>query len=234
MSTLAEFRTRIEKILIDDSGDTFETAIIDEGLRTAIGYYSRQKPIETNGTLADLSSDGREIDISSVTGLVSISRVWVPYLTTQTQPLYRKFEHWRDDSKINITDYYPKIGEVVRLFYAKSRELSGLDGATNTTLLTEDYPMILEGASAFAIISEATHGVDHVQIDSPTTRSAQLMEIAKYKLTRFYGWLGLDENGMVKDEAVLDNGTSPGGKGIVIKNLFHTDLYSDNPTIPDF
>lgn len=234
MTDLDTYRNQIEKILSDTGGGTYLSEMIDQGLRTALGYYSRQAPLSTIDSSITLTSDGREIDISSITDVVSISRVWLPYdaVTPQDPPLFRKFEHWKDSESIYIQDYYPLNGDVLRIWVNKLRTINGLDSATETNVKPEDVAILLDAASAFTILSESTHGVDEVQIDSPSTRATHLLEVAKYKLSRFFAWIGLDENGMAISGAVeADNGN---GRGIVTKRLSHTDLYTGQPTIPDW
>lgn len=235
MSNIDVYRGQIEKILADTGGGTYRAEIIDQGLRQALGLYSRQKPI-TAIELVTLASDGREIDISSIDGVISVSRAWVPYNASSpaNPPLYRKFEHWEDDDILYIQDHYPSTGEVARIWTKKARTILDLDGATVTNVNPEDEAMLLDAASAYAIMAESTIGVDEVSIDAPETRSSYLFEIAKYKLENWYTWLGLNKDGTPISGTIPDGGSGTSGKGVKTKRLFHTDLYTDEPTIPDW
>jgi len=171
--------------------------------------------------------------VSGISGLRSVSQVWVPYTAANPEnpPLWRQFDHWRDSDILYIIDYYPQSGDVARVWYKAARALSGLDGAVTTTIDPEDQPLIIDGACGFTIMGQATAKVDEVSIDAPTTISTQLMEIAKYKLDAYYSWLGLSSSGNGGNNGILGES---GNRGVKIKRLIHSDFFENEPTWTDF
>lgn len=229
MTNRAAYRDEIERLLSDMGGDTYPAAIIHQGLRTALSYYSRQKGKASRSDIT-LTVAGKEIDISSLDPApLMITRVWLPYTASTQTGEDRLFEHWQDDGILYISDYSPAIDQAVRIFYTVPRTVADLDGATETNIAPQDKAILLDGASAFAILAESTFGVDEVQIDSPTTRAEHLFNVAKWKLERFFAWLGLDSDGNPKEDIITEDGTG----GITIKRLQHRDWYADEPLIPD-
>lgn len=221
--------------MAETTGHVYKHQFIEQGLRQALALYSRQNPASLITTVT-LASDTREIDVSGISGLRSVSQVWVPYTASDPEnpPLWRQFDHWRDSDILYIIDYYPQSGDVARVWYKAARTLSGLDSAVTTTIDPEDQPLIIDGACGFTIMGQATAKVDEVSIDAPTTISAQLMEIAKYKLNMYYSWLGLSMDG--KSSGGSSNGIlgEDGTRGIKIKRLIHSDFFADEPTWTDF
>ncbi len=208
MSSLATLRDRIEEILADDTNTIWSTSTIDEGIRLALDTYSKARPYQAIGTLT-LAASGREIDVSSVTGLLNISRVWLPYTAASPEhpPRWRSFEHWQDAGIVYIDDDVqgsaanplgygaPSSGDVARLFYTKKQTLPGLDGETSTTFAADDTSMIAWAASGYAILSEATKATKHAQIDAMVPISEQLRKLAEMRITNFLEMLGIDGDG---------------------------------------
>ena len=80
-STLAQLEARTLALLYDAAAAVFSTATVDECLRQALHEYSRAAPL-TEETTIILPADGREIALSSITGLVNVHDVWWPYDST--------------------------------------------------------------------------------------------------------------------------------------------------------
>ncbi len=203
-ATLTSLRDRIEEILADDANAIWAADTIDEGIRLALDTYSKARPYQAIDTLT-LAADGREIDVSGVTGLLNITRVWLPYTaaTPEHPPRWRVFEHWQDAQILYIEDDVegtptnplgfgaPSSGDVARLFYTQKQTLNGLDSATATTFADDDESMIAWAASGYAILTEATKATKHAQIDAMVPISEQLRKLAEMRIKTFMDQLGL-------------------------------------------
>ena len=153
MTTLATLRDRVEATLQDAGNERWSTADLDEAIRKAIEEYSHVDPHETITTIT-LSAAGREIDISAVSGRLAVTRVWWPYTASDPTfpPNWSTFEVWTDSSgAANIlfidAESEPAAGDVVRLWYTSQHTLSGLDGASSTTLPGDADAMLVTGAA---------------------------------------------------------------------------------------
>src|SRR5262249_40638212 len=78
MSTLAQLEARVAARLVDGSNAVYSTATLDEALRTALADYSAAFPAAAE-TYLTLPGDGREVALSSLTGLMAVLDVWWPF-----------------------------------------------------------------------------------------------------------------------------------------------------------
>jgi hypothetical protein len=180
-ATLATLRDRVETILADSGNAIWSTDDIDEAIRQAVHEYSKTRPLRSVGTVV-LSSDGREIDISSLTGLLGVSQVWCDY--DSTDPAYppnrRPFEHWPDSQTVYVTgDYEPQSGDTMRVFYTKLQTLEDLDSATSTTIPLDDESLIAIGAAGFAATSRAVDLAEKVTLDRLTGQQVRAWGLSK-------------------------------------------------------
>ena len=180
-ATLTTLRDRVELILADSGNAIWATGDIDEGLRNALHEYSKTRALKAIGTIT-LAADGREISLSTLTGLLSVLDIWCDY--TASDPEYpanvRAFQHWRDEGKIYVTgDYEPASGDVVRVFYTKMQTLSGLDSATSTTFPDEDESLIAQGAAGYAATSRAVDLAEQVTLDRLTAQQIRAWGLSK-------------------------------------------------------
>jgi hypothetical protein len=180
-ATLTTLRDRVEQILADSGNAIWSTDDIDEAIRQAVHEYSKTRPLRSVGTVV-LSSDGREIDISSLTGLLGVSQVWCDY--DSTDPAYppnrRPFEHWPDSQKVYVTgDYEPQSGDTMRVFYTAMQTLEDLDSATSTTIPLDDESLIAIGAAGFAATSRAVDLAEKVTLDRLTGQQVRAWGLSK-------------------------------------------------------
>ena len=78
---LAGIRDRVEQVLVDTGNAIWATAVIDEAIRLILSEFSDAYPYSADDVLT-LAADGREIDISSLTGLLNVVEVMWPYVAT--------------------------------------------------------------------------------------------------------------------------------------------------------
>lgn len=124
---------------------------LDEGIRQAIEQYSRHLPSHAIGTVT-VASDTREIDISSLTTLIRVEKIWWDYDsgTPGYPPAWRHFAIW-PGSILYVDDReQPETNDVIRIYYTKEQTLNGLDSASATTFPVDDESFIISGAAAFA------------------------------------------------------------------------------------
>ena len=125
-ATLATLRDRVETMLADSGNAIWSSDDIDEGIRQALHEYSKTRPLKAESSLT-LSATGREIDISSLTGLLDVSEIWCNYTASDPEfpPNRRAFMAWADlDLLYVIDDYEPASGDVMRVFHTKLQTLT--------------------------------------------------------------------------------------------------------------
>src|SRR4051812_32019556 len=83
-STLAQFEARLAARLVDAANAVWSSATLDEALPSALAEYSAAVPL-TAETAITLPGAGREIALSGVADLLSVSEVWWPYATTSSE-----------------------------------------------------------------------------------------------------------------------------------------------------
>ena len=151
-NNLAAIRDRVEARLQDATNATWSTADLDEAIRTSLEQFSKYNPDHALGTVTLGASDAREVDISSLTGLLRVERIWWDYDSEDPAypPSYRQFEVWPGDVLFIDDRELPAENDVVRVWYTKAHTIDDLDSATATTVPAEDEGTIVTGACHFA------------------------------------------------------------------------------------
>ncbi len=196
MSTLAQIRTRLQVLLMDTGASIWDTTTLDEGIRRSLDQYSQVAPLEVETALT-LPGDGWEIALSSLTGLLSVIRVYWPYDTTldpdeQDSNKVLRWRLWWDDAQPVLelqtaANQMPETDEEVRIWYSKRQTIQDLDSAAATSIPTRHETGIIIGAAAQAALSRAvdlveTSGTDMFQI-------VLLGTWARAKEREFAAWL---------------------------------------------
>lgn len=182
-ATLTTLRDRVEQVLFDTGNAIWSTTALEESVRQALHEYSYVYPDRAATTLT-LSADTRELDISSVTGLLDVLRCWLPYTSSSPEhpPNWRLFQHWRDLQILYFSDGdEPQNAEVARLFYTKMQTLSGLDSAAATTFSAEDESMLITGAVGYAATSRSVDLQEQITLTTKTGENLKTWGEARLK-----------------------------------------------------
>jgi hypothetical protein len=165
--TLTTMRDRVEVVLQDSTNATWSTDDIDEAIRQVLEQYSRRKPQRKIAT-KNLSSDGREIDISTISNLLRVEQVWCPYDSSDPShpPNWVHFEVWPGPLLYIIDPTEPSSGDVIRIWYSQEHTLNLLDGAEATTFPVDDESFLVHGAAAFAARFRAIELAESATVDS--------------------------------------------------------------------
>lgn len=169
--TLTTLRDRIETRLQDSTNLRFATGDIDEAMELAIEQWSRYDPLTAETTVTTPAA-GREIDISAVTGLMRVEKVWTPY--TAATPEYPanwvQFEVWPGPILYIDEETEPAAGAKVRIWYSKMHTINGLNGAAATSLPAEDIAFFINGAAALAVQQRAIELAEELNVDSQVVK----------------------------------------------------------------
>ena len=159
-ATKTTIDARMKNILASAAPATnWADANLEEGVRLAIEEYSRHRPLTAVGVLTPANL-ARELDVSSLTGLQSVTRVWFPYTAAAPEwpPNYIEFDFW-----MNAGVPWIRLGEgqactgaaVARIFYTKVHTLNGLDAAAATTWPLLDDGLMVQGAAGYACLQRS-------------------------------------------------------------------------------
>jgi len=180
---LATYETRIQNLLADTSAAIWSTGWIDDALRQALMEYSAALPIEQAGTVT-LAGDGREIDVSTLTGLANVHAVWLPYTASDPEdpPNARHFRFWPNLNKVYIVGGpEPDTGDVARVFYTKAHTIDDLDSATETSVSANDEHLLVRGAAGLCATTRALDLAEQVTLDRNTPTMVQNWGEAMYR-----------------------------------------------------
>ena len=170
--TLNALRDKVEALLIDNSNAIWGSGLLDEAIGLALAEYSTARPWKLMATLAltsILSANGREIDLSSLSDLVRVERLWAPYAAADNEPSERQFEHWLDAETLYIPDGAAlTTSDSARVFYCKQHTLNGLDSAVATTFVAGDEAIVALGAVGYALLSRANDVTEQVTLSADT------------------------------------------------------------------
>lgn len=144
--------------LNDASNGVWSDAQIQRAIKRALRDYSVKCPYRTDEVI-EISTAGREQDLSDLDGLCGVEAVWYPYDSDDVDllPRYVRFEMRLGASLFVLGPTSPQVDEEMRVYYWTMQTLVGLDGATATTLPAEDWDLVALGAAAYAAL-EASRG----------------------------------------------------------------------------
>ena len=167
---LAALRDRVEASLADSTNAKWTTDEIDEAITKAMEQYSRRDPQHAIATVS-ITSTTREIDISSISNLTRVEKVWWDYNsdTPGYPPNWRQFEVWPGPLLYIDDDESPANGDTVRIWYSLPHTIKDLASASATTIPNEDIGFIVIGATHFAAHQRAMELAESLNVDRDVT-----------------------------------------------------------------
>lgn len=170
---LAAYRTAARDHARDGGATVWTDAQVDTALRAALEAYSRVTARTVVGTLT-LGSSGREISLASLTGLLTVREVWLPYSASAPEhPPNQRYFIPLSPTTVYIADSAePAAGEVARVFYLALHTVDGLDGATATSVPAWHEQGLALGAAAYAAEARARQLTEAENVTSATRRWA--------------------------------------------------------------
>ena len=124
MTTLTEIRARVRTDLHDEdaAGFRWASAELDRHIFHALREMSLAIPVEDKATLS-ATAGSRDIDLSSLTGLVLVDSVEYP--AGQSPPAFTEFRVWGDTLTL-LVERVPAQGEQAVVYYGKLHTLDYL------------------------------------------------------------------------------------------------------------
>jgi hypothetical protein len=182
MTDLSDLEDRVEALLKDASNVDFSVSEIDNAIRLALHDLSGSLPARATASM-DAVTDQWEYTLA-VTGLVSVSEVWYPYLATDAAYKLAHPVKWRmltDSVLLLECKETPNSAYDIRLLYEKTQTLAGLDSAATTTVNDAEKSVLVIGAAGYAAVSLARDKIDTAVFGEAVT------ELSKW------GWARINE-----------------------------------------
>jgi hypothetical protein len=176
--TLSTLRDRIETHLQDATNARWATTDVDEAIEKALEEYNRHSPALKLATLT-LAATGREVDISSLTTLLRVIKVWYPYDSTDPSwpPNWVQFEVYPGALLHIDSPDEPASGEKVRIWYTAPATISGLNAATATTIPEDDMTYLINGAVYYACHMRAIEIAEDLAVDDDVNK--RILEVGE-------------------------------------------------------
>jgi hypothetical protein len=167
---IADYRTRVRLELRDIGAIAWDDNQIDNALRNVLSEYAQARPVEAVG-LVTLAAAGREFSISTLTGFVRVTRVWLPYTAASPEdpPEWRYNFEVLPGSLLRINDGdEPAAANVARIWYEVTPTINGLDSAASTTVPERHADILTIGAAGHAAASRARELAESATPDKDT------------------------------------------------------------------
>jgi hypothetical protein len=155
MTTLSDLRAKLRIDLSDTDSNAYRwtDATLNRHIAHALEDLSLAIPRELTATVAT-TAGSREVDISSLTGLVTIEKVEFP--VGQFPPEYIGFAYWAGELLLH-TDDAPD-GSDATIYYVARHVVDGA-GSTLPAFLED---ILLMGAAAYALIEISLFAIDRL------------------------------------------------------------------------
>lgn len=159
----------------DDSNYRWTDAELEHHLLHAVNEFSEALPLEQTVTIA--TTDGsREVDISSLEGLVNIAAVEYP--TENFPRQFQRFSFWAET--LLLLGVTVPDGADCCIYYGKLHSL----GESTSTVPVRYDDLILCGGAAYALLEWAAYAVNRVNLGG-NAAVGQFLTLGKEKLSLF-------------------------------------------------
>jgi len=181
-TTIATIRARMRKDLKDEDSIRWSDDELDRHIQHAVLDISQAVPLEAkDDSLVIPTPASREIDISSVIGLIYVEAVEYP--TGEYPKRYRDFKVWANTLELLIADE-PTAEGPLNLYYGKVHTVD--DSASSLPGHLEDLCAV--GAGAYAALEWASYAINQLNIGGePTPR--EFLEWAQRRLEYYHSEL---------------------------------------------
>lgn len=173
MSTLAELLARVALALDDADHVRWTTDDLTLHIRHALELINRASPRRMVATVAT-SAGQREVSLAALGRVLTVVDVWFPWDGSEASyPPRRAPWTLLDGQTLRLEVANPPLGDGaddIRLFYTAPHTISGLDGATLTTLDAYGEEVTALGAAGYASLQASLATADTVNLNPQAPR----------------------------------------------------------------
>ncbi len=197
MQTIESIKTRIQQILNDEEGARYSDLMLENAIRQAMGRLNDNLPL-IRKVEHEITSEGREV---TLTGMVMpLFIVQINVLASDNNDPVREIKkgyEYRLQGTTLVLNFnanvVPKEGETLQITYAAQHLLTGLDGATESTVPDSAAAALENSAVSFAYMLRAasllgvygTRVGESAQLAEQSNVWKELAEAALNKLKTF-------------------------------------------------
>lgn len=166
MPTLEDIRNRVRQILDDTSGDRFSSVMLDTAIRQALARLDERMPLIRSLDL-QITTSGRDVTLTGLDHPLYLIEVYILPASTGSMPASAggskqeaktgysySLQGTSGSLHFNGTSLL-SVGECLRVTYAAQNTLTGLEGATETSLPDAASEALETGAASFACLLRA-------------------------------------------------------------------------------
>lgn len=174
LTNLSTLTTRLLLILGDNPSTPtrYLAALTNESFRQAIAEYSFAQPLIVTATVT-VTVAGRDQSLATLLRLVNVTQILYPWVddTTEINPLQQYYLFFSNGAPIVHIGgtRVPAVDEKLRVTYAATHLLDGLDDAAIFTIPAVHFNLILQGAAGHAAILRSTLIVEAYANRDPDT-----------------------------------------------------------------
>lgn len=160
MTTLSDIRDLVRLDLHDADPASYRWSDdqLDRHIGHAVAEVNLLAPRQLSSTMATTAGD-RELDLSSLTGLIGVERVEFP--ADYYPPCVARFERW--GATLTLLLSREPEGQDARIFYTASHTLDD----AGSTLPPELESLVAMGAAAFAVTERAVFTAEELNTGGP-------------------------------------------------------------------
>lgn len=162
-ATITDLRSRLRVDLSDPGGGRWSDADLERHIQHAVRDLNRVAPREMVATSLSIPDPAsRELDIGSLTDLISVAAVEYPVDGYPRR--LRHFEMWGESLRL-LTDTMPGAGDDVHVYYTAPHVVDA-EGSTLPDYLED---IVLTGAAGYALLDLLASTHDRVTIGDGRT-----------------------------------------------------------------
>ncbi len=205
MIDLTTMKTRVLQVLEDPTGKRFDDASLEEAMLQALSLLNEHQP-NISVLSFTVSSSGRDQTLTGLGNciyLISIQMNPDDAYRHEVEPGNSYTYRFQDGNPILrfLERNAPQAGDVIRVTYAAPHTLSGLDGATSTTLPAVCASALVNGAAGQACLLRASLLCE--AYGSRPAETSRLLELSRVLMANF-------EHGLSQYKTLQEFGFPPG------------------------
>lgn len=159
MQTIESIKTRIRQILDDAAGDRFSDTLLENAIRQALARLDEKLPLLRSVDHL-ITTAGRDFTLPAMDHPLYLMEVVIVPATTGGcfQEVKTGYSYTLQGStgSLHFNDTcFPGAGETLRVTYAAQNTLTGLDGATETSVPDAASTALETGSAGFACLLRA-------------------------------------------------------------------------------